>query len=167
MKSYEKMVTKFLLKKRKKKQDCLAGRACSCTALLCVTSLLLDMSLSSCLVPKGYAAALRKRTPPFMQGMTILHHFHLSTLTTADHVRSNTERNCLYYIQFFLPSVENKAFHLLLCSWVSNLWCQHGCWETTLKQEEVGSGTHGAGRLCWCDVTYTCLSSTSKDTPSC
>lgn len=78
-----------------------------------------------------------------------------------------SERNCLYYIVGFLTSVKDKPLHLPLCGWVSNLWCQHSCWEPTLKQEKEESGTHGAGWLRWCDVTHTCPHSTGRDTPSC
>lgn len=127
LKSYEKNGYKNSMKKRNTGLFCWKGLLW--IALLCITSLLPNTSLSSCSVPKGYAAALRKKPPPSVQGMTNPYRFHLSTLTTADHEGSNTQKGTafIFFIIFFLTSVKNKALHLLFCSRVSNLWCQHGC----------------------------------------
>lgn len=77
-----------------------AGRDYSGIALLCITSLLLNTSLSSCSAPEGYAAALRKKPPPSVQGMTNPYRFHLSTLTTADHECSNTQKGTAFIFLF-------------------------------------------------------------------
>lgn len=168
MKSYGKMVTKFLWQKKRKKETgwfSWKGLLLHCSPLCHIPtsghiSLLLFSSQGLCSCSKKEDTTIHARD----DNPSSLPPFHPDNCWPCQE-QHRKELPLLHII--FLPSVENKAFHLLLCSWVSNLWCQHGCWEMTLKQEEVGSGMHGAGWLCWCDVTHTCLSSTSKDIPSC
>lgn len=68
--------------------------------------------------------------------------------------KEHSERNCLYlffFYYFFLTSAKNKALHLLLCGWVSNLWCQLGA----NPQARESGVRHAWGRtavLMWCNT---------------
>lgn len=56
---------------------------------------------------------------------------------------------------FFLTSAKNKALHLLLCSWVSNLWCQLGA-NPQARESRVRHAWGRTAVLMWCN-THTSL----------